>query len=135
MAANQIIVQLKLIIGKKPLELLQAESEFEAIEYPPGDLDSQELPLETYLHLQQFLLLIKWLDWLWRDRTDYFAAGNLTIYFSPTPHDLDSARNPVILKLTSQTYLSSPMSKLPPFLAFESFPDWHPSTPHRQSAQ
>ncbi|MDT9282251.1 MAG: Uma2 family endonuclease, partial [Limnospira sp. PMC 1293.21] len=35
------------------------------IEFPPGDLESQELPLESYLHLQQILLLIKCLDWLW----------------------------------------------------------------------
>ncbi|MGL5082820.1 MAG: Uma2 family endonuclease [Microcoleaceae cyanobacterium] len=76
------------------LELLQAESEFEGIEYPPGDLDSQEPPLETYLHLQQLLLLIKCLDWLWRDRTDYFAAGNLTIYFSPEQKKSRDFRGP-----------------------------------------
>ncbi|ULB47520.1 Uma2 family endonuclease, partial [Limnospira fusiformis KN01] len=45
------------------------------IEFPPGDLESQELPLESYLHLQQILLLIKCLDWLWQDRNDYFDAG------------------------------------------------------------
>jgi Uma2 family endonuclease len=49
---------------------------------PPCDLSSDEPPLESYLHLQQLLLLIKCLDWLWQDRTDYFAAGNLTIYYS-----------------------------------------------------
>lgn len=49
---------------------------------PPTDLPSHEPPLETYLHLQQMLLLLKCLDWLWQDRTDYFAAGNLTIYYS-----------------------------------------------------
>ncbi len=39
--------------------------------------------MESYLHLQQLLLLMTCLDWLWKDRTDYFAAGNLTIYYSP----------------------------------------------------
>lgn len=49
---------------------------------PPCDLSSNEPPLESYLHLQQLLLLLKCLDWLWQDRNDYFAAGNLTVYYS-----------------------------------------------------
>lgn len=49
---------------------------------PPCDLPSDEPPLESYLHLQQLLMLLKCLDWWWRDRSDYFAAGNLTIYFN-----------------------------------------------------
>lgn len=49
---------------------------------PPCDLLSDEPPLESYLHLQQMLLLLKCLDWLWQDRNDYFAAGNLTVYYS-----------------------------------------------------
>ncbi len=53
------------------------------IVFPPSDLDSDEPPLETYLHLRQLMLLLSCLDWLWRDRNDYFAAGNLTIYYSP----------------------------------------------------
>ncbi|WP_442938543.1 hypothetical protein [Nostoc sp.] len=39
--------------------------------FPPGDLESNEPPLETYLHLQQMLLLIKCLDWWWRDHNAY----------------------------------------------------------------
>ena len=53
---------------------------------PPINLPSNEPPLETYLHLQQMLLLLKCLDWLWQDRNDYFAAGNLTIYYSMRQH-------------------------------------------------
>jgi Uma2 family endonuclease len=49
---------------------------------PPCDLESDEPQLESSLHLQQLLLLLKCLDWAWRDRTDYFAAGNLTLYYS-----------------------------------------------------
>ena len=64
----------------KNLELTSPE--ITEIEFPPGDLESQEPPLESYLHLQQLLLLMKCLDWLWKDREDYFAAGNLTIYYS-----------------------------------------------------
>jgi Uma2 family endonuclease len=62
--------------------------------FPPGDLYSDEPPLESYLHLQQMLLLLKCLDWLWRDRTDYFAAGNLTVYYSPNQRKSEVFRGP-----------------------------------------
>jgi Uma2 family endonuclease len=52
------------------------------VNLPPCDLSSDEPPLESYLHLQQLMLLLKCLDWLWQDRTDYFAAGNLTVYYN-----------------------------------------------------
>ncbi len=55
----------------------------EDVIFPPGDLYSDEPQLESYLHLQQMLLLLKCLEWWWRDRHDFFAAGNLTIYYSP----------------------------------------------------
>ena len=50
--------------------------------FPPSDLYSDEPPLETGLHLQQMMLLLNSLYWLWRDRNDFYAAGNLSIYFS-----------------------------------------------------
>ncbi|GJD22660.1 hypothetical protein RIVM261_076160 [Rivularia sp. IAM M-261] len=49
---------------------------------PPSNLYSDEPPLETELHLEEIILLLKCLKWLWRDRTDFYAAGNLTIYYS-----------------------------------------------------
>ncbi|WP_434222260.1 Uma2 family endonuclease [Limnospira platensis CENA597] len=76
------------------LASLETSPEWEDIEFPPGDLESQELPLESYLHLQQILLLIKCLDWLWRDRNDYFDAGNLTIYYSPHQKKSSDFRGP-----------------------------------------
>ena len=60
-----------------------ANNGWDDVIFPDSDLLSDEPPLETYLHLQQMLLLLKCLDWWWRDRNDYFAAGNLTIYYSP----------------------------------------------------
>lgn len=50
--------------------------------FPPSDLYSDEPPLETELHLRQIILLLKCLEWLWRDRNDFYAAVNLTIYYS-----------------------------------------------------
>ncbi len=61
---------------------------------PPTDLDSDEPQLESYQHLQQLLLLLKCLDWLWKDRTDYFAAGNLTIYYSARKLKSEDFRGP-----------------------------------------
>ncbi len=66
----------------------------EEIVFPPGDLESNEPPLETHLHLQQMLLLIKCLDWWWRERSDYFATGNLTIYYSPQQRKSEDFRGP-----------------------------------------
>ncbi|MEH2397443.1 Uma2 family endonuclease [Nostoc sp.] len=55
--------------------------------FPPGDLYSDEPALESELHLRQIILLFKCLEWLWRDRNDFYAAGNLTIY---SPRQLKS---------------------------------------------
>lgn len=66
----------------------------EEIIFPPSDLESNEPPLETYLHLQQMLLLIKCLDWWWRERHDYFATGNLTVYYSPQQRKSQDFRGP-----------------------------------------
>ncbi|WP_049876304.1 Uma2 family endonuclease [Sorangium cellulosum] len=55
---------------------------------PPGDLYSSEPPMESYQHLVQMILLLESLELFWKDRADFFAAGNLTIYFQPqAAHD------------------------------------------------
>jgi Uma2 family endonuclease len=69
----------------------------EDVIFPPGDLESNEPPLETTLHLQQMLLLIKVLEWWWRNHlrvNDFFAAGNITIYFSQRQSKLEDFRGP-----------------------------------------
>jgi Uma2 family endonuclease len=62
--------------------------------FPPGNLYSDEPPLESSLHLQQIILLLKCLNWLWQDRNDYFAAGNLTVYYSPNQKKSEDFRGP-----------------------------------------
>ena len=62
--------------------------------WPPSDLYSDEPPLETTLHLQQMILLLNCLHWLWKDRDDYFAAGNLTVYYSPRKRKDEDFRGP-----------------------------------------
>lgn len=75
------------------------EDTLEDVIFPPGGLLSDEPPLESYLHLQQLLLLLKCLDWFWHPggptaRNDYFAAGNLTIYYSPRQRKSEQFRGP-----------------------------------------
>lgn len=62
--------------------------------WPPSDLYSDEPPLETTLHLQQMMLLLNCLHWFWKDRNDYFAAGNLTVYYSPRQRKDEDFRGP-----------------------------------------
>ncbi|MBE9205022.1 Uma2 family endonuclease [Nostoc sp. LEGE 06077] len=66
----------------------------EDVIFPPGDLYSDEPPLETELHLRQIILLLKCLEWLWRDRQDFYAAANLTIYYSPNQRKSENFRGP-----------------------------------------
>ena len=49
---------------------------------PPTDLWSDEPPLESDLHLQQITILIGCLERLWQERNNYYASGNLTIYYN-----------------------------------------------------
>ncbi len=45
-------------------------------------LESNEPEMESSLHYAQLALLVACLEWLWRERTDFFIGANLTIYFS-----------------------------------------------------
>lgn len=45
-------------------------------------LESDEPEMESSLHYAQLALLVACLEWLWRDRSNFFIGANLTIYFS-----------------------------------------------------
>lgn len=49
----------------------------------PYEIESDEPELESDLHRDQIDLLLACLRWYWRNRTDFYATGNLTIYYSP----------------------------------------------------
>ncbi|MEH2288190.1 Uma2 family endonuclease [Nostoc sp.] len=70
------------------------EDTAEDVIFPPGDLYSDEPPLETELHLRQILLLIQCLEWLWQERQDFYACGNMTIYYSPRQRKSEQFRGP-----------------------------------------
>lgn len=68
-------------------------SEDEVI-FPPGDILSDEPPLESDLHRDQIDLLIRILKLWWRERQNFYASGNLTIYYSPNQKKSEYFRGP-----------------------------------------
>lgn len=80
----------------KELEAAQEtiQNTTENVIFPPSDLYSDEPPLESELHLEQIMLLLKCLKWLWRDKNDFYAAGNLTIYYSQNKRKTEDFRGP-----------------------------------------
>jgi len=46
------------------------------------DFNGDEPPFETDLTCQM-TLLIQCSEWLWRERNDFYASGNITLYYSP----------------------------------------------------
>ncbi|MBN4005715.1 Uma2 family endonuclease [Nostoc sp. LPT] len=66
----------------------------ENVIFPPGDLYSDEPPWESDLHRLQMTLLIQCLEWLWQNRKDFYASGNLTIYYSPRQRKSENFRGP-----------------------------------------
>ena len=62
--------------------------------FPPSDLYSDEPPLETELHLRQIMLLLQSLEYLWKERNDFYAIGNLTIYYSSRQKRSEKFRGP-----------------------------------------
>lgn len=58
--------------------------EQDALALLPDDsplLESKEPEMESSLHYLQALILYVSLEWLWRERTDFFLGANLSIYF------------------------------------------------------
>jgi Uma2 family endonuclease len=75
-------------------EIETPEEVWDDVIFPPSDLLSDEPPLETDLHRLQMVLLIQCLEWLWRERNDFYASGNLTIYYSPRQRKSEKFRGP-----------------------------------------
>lgn len=68
-------------------------SEDEVI-FPSSDILSSEPLLESDLHRDQIDLLIRILKLWWRERQDFYASGNLTIYYSPNQKKSEHFRGP-----------------------------------------
>jgi Uma2 family endonuclease len=70
------------------------DAQSKMLSFPPSNLLSDEPPLETDLHRLQMTLLIQCLERLWRDRNNFYASGNLTIYYSPRQRKSEDFRGP-----------------------------------------
>lgn len=62
--------------------------------FPPGDLWSEEPPLESYRHLKQLLLLLACLERFWKNRHDFFVAANMSVYYSTRQRKSEEMRGP-----------------------------------------
>ncbi|MDZ8184345.1 MAG: Uma2 family endonuclease [Nostoc sp. ChiSLP02] len=76
------------------LEFISDNTLEDEVIFPPGDLYSDEPPLESDLHRDQIDLLIRLLKSWWRERQDFYASGNLTIYYSPNQKKSEYFRGP-----------------------------------------
>jgi Uma2 family endonuclease len=63
-------------------EEISRNLDIDEIKFPPTDLESDEPPLESDLHRRQIDLLIRLLEYWYRDRPDIYISGNLTIYYN-----------------------------------------------------
>jgi Uma2 family endonuclease len=61
---------------------LTSEEDSDPIQCPPTNLYSDEPPLETDFHRRQIDLLIRLLEFWWRDRSNFYISGNLTVYYN-----------------------------------------------------
>ncbi len=55
--------------------------QLEAIMPDATQLESEEPEMESSSHYTQLALLVMCLEWLWRDRSDYFIGATLSVYF------------------------------------------------------
>ncbi|MEH2248794.1 Uma2 family endonuclease [Nostoc sp.] len=76
------------------LEFISDNISEDEVIFPPGDILSDEPLLESDLHRDQIDLLIRILKLWWRERQDFYASGNLTIYYSPNQKKSEKFRGP-----------------------------------------
>jgi Uma2 family endonuclease len=62
--------------------------------FPQEELWSDEPPLESDKHQEQMELLLSCIRWYWREQTNFYASGNLTIYFSEEEKTTEDFRGP-----------------------------------------
>jgi Uma2 family endonuclease len=67
----------------------------------PTNLYSDEPPLETDFHREQIDLLIRLLKYWWKDRSDFYISGNLTVYYNAQQLKTRDFRGPDIFVVLS----------------------------------
>ncbi|MBD0300754.1 MAG: hypothetical protein ICV85_00845 [Tolypothrix sp. T3-bin4] len=76
----------------QPLATTSVKDVNESIIFPPGDIYSDEPPLESDLHREQIDLLIRLIKWWWRDRQDFYATGKANQQLQQTNQELEQER-------------------------------------------
>ncbi len=76
------------------IQIIFDENSDAKVFFPPGDLWSDEPPSESDLHREQIELLINILKLWWRERQDFYASGNLIVYYSPNQKKSEDFRDP-----------------------------------------
>jgi Uma2 family endonuclease len=66
----------------------------EDIILPQSELWSDEPPLESDKHREEIEILIQCINWHWRQSQDFYASGNLTIFFSEKRLKTEEFRGP-----------------------------------------
>jgi Uma2 family endonuclease len=78
-------------------------------QYPRRPPSSAELvfdgdePMESARHVQQMMLLLESLDFAWSDREDYYAGGNMFLYFSEAQARNNDFRGPDVFVVLGTT--------------------------------
>lgn len=68
-------------------------SQTDTVILPPSDLLSNEPQLD-YRHLKQLILLLTCLERLWQNRQDFFAGGNMSVYYSTRQIKSEDVKGP-----------------------------------------
>ncbi|MEA5578387.1 Uma2 family endonuclease [Anabaena sp. UHCC 0451] len=73
------------ILLNQDLEIDEPPLDFELpkdVIFPAKNLESNEPKFESDSHLRQIILLLQCLELWWGNRNDFYASGNLTVYYS-----------------------------------------------------
>ena len=99
MEQDTLVLEVSSTLEASPVECVPVKTcwdEAECPTPPPTELYSDEPTLETDLHRQHTDLLIRLLQYWWRDRNDFYISGNLTVYYSATQTKKRDFRGPDI---------------------------------------
>ncbi len=99
MEQDTLVLEVSSTLEASSVEHVPVESHWDETDRPtppPTELYSDEPTLETDLHRQHIDLLIRLLQYWWRDRDDFYISGNLTVYYSASQTKKRDFRGPDI---------------------------------------
>ncbi len=90
------MVQARLPVPSPPPDFYGSLEDWEALhaDWLSEEWESDEPPLESDFHRRQIDLLIRLLEYHWRDRQDFYASGNTTVFYDPEQRTTRNFRGP-----------------------------------------